>query len=151
MTVVVDNKNDLDRQQNVVDLFVGARMRMRRITIGMSESDLAGATGIPVERLRAFESGEERLGIPRLLQFSQLLSVPVSWFFSGIGFDGEVQYGGRFTPPNVTSQQAAESEQLKQLNFSFQSLSRPDYKRLVVQLTDALADIEALKKVDNSD
>ena len=135
--------DDLDHQPNATDLFVGAKIRMRRMSLSISEAELATAAGVTPERVQSFEAGTERLGVPRLLQFSQLLGVPISWFFSGIGAEGEAKFGGKLPTPEATAAQARESEQTEQLRHTFGALSSSTHRRLVVELATALADNEA--------
>ena len=140
-------ENDVDRRQNIIDLFIGAKIRLRRLALGMSESDLASAGGIAVDRVLAMEAGEERLGAPQLLQFSQLLDAPISWFFEGIKDDAILEYGGRL-PDRMAESRA--KEVLEELTHSFGNLTDSDHKALVLLIVNWLANLEMRKIVDNS-
>src|SRR5208282_5677906 len=64
-----------------VDVHVGARLRLRRNLIGMSQEQLGKASGLTFQQIQKYEHGTNRMGASRLYQFSRLLNVPVSWFF----------------------------------------------------------------------
>jgi len=64
-----------------VDLHAGARLRMRRNLVGLSQGQLGKAVGLTFQQIQKYERGINRMGASRLYQMSKLLSVPVSYFF----------------------------------------------------------------------
>ena len=68
---------------NPVDKYVGSRVRMRRIMLAMSQEQLAEALGITYQQVQKNEKGTNRIGASRLQQLSQILQVPVAFFFEG--------------------------------------------------------------------
>jgi transcriptional regulator with XRE-family HTH domain len=68
-------------QVDAVDAHVGSRLRLRRTILGMTEESLGAAIGASVQQIQNYESGAERIGAKRLFDFSELLKVPVSFFF----------------------------------------------------------------------
>lgn len=64
-----------------VDIHVGKRVRMRRILVGLTQSKLAQALGITFQQVQKYESGVNRIGSSRLYHISQILNVPVAYFF----------------------------------------------------------------------
>ena len=66
-----------------VDALVGKHIRNRRMLLGMSQSELAGALGITFQQLQKYERGLNRVGAGRLYEVSRALQAPVSYFFSG--------------------------------------------------------------------
>lgn len=73
----------------VVDRHVGARIRERRLLLGMSQQQLAEAIGVTYQQAHKYERGLNRISAGRLYGIAQVLGVPVSWFFDGIGTGGE--------------------------------------------------------------
>ncbi|MCH8112677.1 MAG: helix-turn-helix transcriptional regulator [Proteobacteria bacterium] len=67
-----------------VDAHVGSRVRLRRTLLGMNQTQLGGALGVRFQQLQKNERGMNRIGASRLWQLSQVLDVPVSYFFEGI-------------------------------------------------------------------
>ena len=65
------------------DQHVGARVRMRRKMLAMSQEQLADALGITYQQVQKCEKGANRIGASRLQQISHILQVPVAFFFEG--------------------------------------------------------------------
>jgi len=71
----------------LVDIHVGSRVRLRRILMGMSQSKLGNALGITFQQVQKNERGANRIGSSRLYRLSQILDVPVSFFFDDMPED----------------------------------------------------------------
>ncbi|MBV8744162.1 MAG: helix-turn-helix transcriptional regulator [Xanthobacteraceae bacterium] len=69
---------------NPIDRHVGSRVRMRRMMLGMSQEKLGDALGLTFQQVQKYEKGANRIGASRLQQISQILQVPVSFFFEGV-------------------------------------------------------------------
>src|SRR5262245_28616500 len=67
-----------------IDKHVGSRVRMRRITLAMSQQKLGAALGLTFQQVQKYEKGTVRIGASRLQQISQILQVPVAFFFDGL-------------------------------------------------------------------
>lgn len=65
-----------------IDQSVGTCLRLRRLTLGYGQRELARKTGISPQQLQRFEDGLERVSAPALQDLGRALAVPVSWFFS---------------------------------------------------------------------
>jgi transcriptional regulator with XRE-family HTH domain len=68
---------------NPVDKHVGGRVRMRRKMLAMSQTQLADALGLTFQQVQKYEKGTNRMGASRLQQMSDILQVPVEFFFEG--------------------------------------------------------------------
>ncbi|HCK18159.1 MULTISPECIES: helix-turn-helix domain-containing protein [Thalassospira] len=66
---------------NPVDIHVGARVRLRRTLLGMSQEKLGEAIGLTFQQVQKYERGANRVGASRLYDLSRVLDVPVSFFF----------------------------------------------------------------------
>ena len=66
---------------NPVDIHVGSRVRLRRTLLGLSQEKLGDAVGLTFQQIQKYERGANRIGSSRLFQFSQILDVPISFFF----------------------------------------------------------------------
>ncbi len=67
-----------------VDAHVGNRLWERRSLLGMSQMQLAEHVGVSFQQVQIYEKGFSRIASSRLFQLSQILDVPVSYFFEGI-------------------------------------------------------------------
>lgn len=66
---------------NPIDIHVGTRLRLRRTLLGLSQEKLGEAVGITFQQLQKYERGANRISASRLFNLSQVLGVPVSFFF----------------------------------------------------------------------
>ncbi len=67
-----------------IDAHVGKRIRHRRWMIGMTQQQLADRVGIKFQQIQKYETGMNRVSASRLWDISDVLGVPVSFFFEGI-------------------------------------------------------------------
>lgn len=68
-----------------VDVHVGKRIRHRRWLVGMTQQQLAESVGIKFQQIQKYETGMNRVSASRLWDIASSLSVPVSFFFEGLG------------------------------------------------------------------
>ena len=71
-----------------VDVHVGARVRTRRLLIGMNQETLARALGLTFQQVQKYEGGANRVSASRLSQIAEILGVPIAYFFSDIESEG---------------------------------------------------------------
>ena len=64
-----------------VDLHVGARVRARRMQMGMSQTALGNKLGITFQQIQKYEKGVNRIGASRLHQIAAILQVSPQYFF----------------------------------------------------------------------
>ncbi len=72
------------KPSNIVDVYVGARLRMRRMILGMSQSKLGELLGVTLQQIQKYESGLNRISVHRLRLTARALEVSPSYFFEGI-------------------------------------------------------------------
>lgn len=85
--VVVDEADGETKpspRANAADHHVGARIRERRIMLGLSQQQLAQMIGVTYQQAHKYERGLNRISAGRLYEIAQVLGVPVSWFFDGL-------------------------------------------------------------------
>ena len=68
---------------NPIDKHVGSRVRMRRMMLGMSQEKLGDAFDLTFQQVQKYEKGTNRISASRLQQMSNILQVPVPFFFEG--------------------------------------------------------------------
>ncbi len=64
-----------------VDVHVGARMRIRRKLLGLSQTKLGDALGLTFQQVQKYERGANRISASRLFDLSRVLDVPIEHFF----------------------------------------------------------------------
>jgi transcriptional regulator with XRE-family HTH domain len=68
---------------NPVDEHFGARIRMRRTMLSLSQQKLADALGISPQQIQKHENGTSRLSVSRLCAIAAILDVAPEFFFAG--------------------------------------------------------------------
>jgi len=68
---------------NPIDKYVGSRVRMRRLTLGMTQTTLADQLGITFQQVQKYEKGTNRISASRLVAIAHILQVPAPFFFEG--------------------------------------------------------------------
>jgi transcriptional regulator with XRE-family HTH domain len=72
---------DKEARPSPIDVHVGARIRLRRTLLGMSQERLGEALGLTFQQVQKYERGVNRVGASRLFDLSRVLDVPISFFF----------------------------------------------------------------------
>lgn len=70
-----------------VDIHVGSRVRLRRTLLGLSQEKLGEAVGLTFQQIQKYERGANRIGASRLYDLSNILDVPVSYFYEDMPED----------------------------------------------------------------
>ena len=128
---------------NPIDKHVGSRVRMRRMMLSMSQEKLGDALGLTFQQVQKYEKGTNRIGASRLQQISNILQVPVAFFFEGAP---NVQLGGtrhdhvgEAPSPAYVSDFLATSDGLA-LTKAFTRISDSKLRRRIVDLVEQIAD-----------
>ena len=75
-----DNSKTIDP----IDKIVGARLMKRRRILGLSQGNVASATGVTIQQIQKYERAVNRISSSRLYRLATLLHVPVSYFFESV-------------------------------------------------------------------
>ncbi len=69
---------------NSVDNYIAQRLQLRRVMLGMTQSDLAKRCGVSFQQIQKYETAGNRIPASRLFDLSQALETSVAFFFSGL-------------------------------------------------------------------
>ena len=72
------------KKERAVDAFIGAKVRMRRLMLNMSQEALSGKLGVTFQQVQKYEKGQNRISASRLFELAQALGVPVGYFYDGL-------------------------------------------------------------------
>src|SRR5438105_15301291 len=124
---------------NPIDKHVGSRVRMRRMMLSMSQEKLGNALGLTFQQVQKYEKGTNRIGASRLQQISNILQVPVAFFFEGAP-NLQGTEGTKDAPsPTYVSEFLATSEGLS-LSKAFMRIREAKLRRRIVDLVEEIAD-----------
>lgn len=71
-------------ERKKIDRHVGARLRTARLFRNMSQQTLATQVDMTFQQLQKYEQGTNRIAASLLYDFSQILRVPLSYFYDGL-------------------------------------------------------------------
>ncbi len=119
-----------------VDLHVGARVRMRRKLLGVSQEKLAGALHLTFQQVQKYERGANRISASKLFEIARFLDVTPAYFFDGLTM--ETHRGRKAAPAEQPMHEflmTAEGVELASLLPKLHS----KYRRRVLELVRTLA------------
>jgi transcriptional regulator with XRE-family HTH domain len=83
------------RSTAAIDGHVGARIRERRIMLGLTQQQLAEMIGVTYQQAHKYERGINRVSAGRLFEIARVLNTSISYFYEGIGQEGPRQVAPR--------------------------------------------------------
>jgi transcriptional regulator with XRE-family HTH domain len=123
---------------NPTDKHVGARVRARRLALGMSQTKLADAIGLTFQQVQKYEKGTNRMGASRLTQIANILQVPESYFFEG-GPRVSAPPKGKSAPPTAYVSEFVSSSDGLGLIKNFMQIKDAKLRRRIVHLVERIA------------
>jgi transcriptional regulator with XRE-family HTH domain len=130
------------KSPNPIDRHVGARVRMRRMMLSMSQGKLGDALGLTFQQVQKYEKGTNRIGASRLQHIANILQVPVPFFF-----EGAPNVPGHHAPPGMAeapspayvSDFLSTSDGLS-LTKAFMRIKSAKLRRRIVDLVEEISD-----------
>jgi transcriptional regulator with XRE-family HTH domain len=124
---------------NPIDHHVGSRVRMRRLMLAMSQEKLGAALGLTFQQVQKYEKGANRIGASRLQQISQILQVPVAFFFEG-ATNASAPHDSSGSPLSMAQIDdfISDSDGLKLIR-AFTRIDNADLRRRIVMLVQEIA------------
>ncbi|MGA7184030.1 MAG: helix-turn-helix domain-containing protein [Pseudolabrys sp.] len=127
-----------NKTPNPTDTYVGSRVRMRRLMLEMSQKKLGEKLRLTFQQVQKYEKGTNRIGASRLQHISQILKVPVSFFFDG-ALGKQADDGSSKAPvADYVSDFLSSSDGLA-LTKAFTNIKDSKLRRRVVDLVEEIA------------
>lgn len=133
------------QEPDATDTHVGKRIRMRRLMLNMSQTNLADAVALTFQQIQKYENAKNRVSASRLQQFARILEVPISFFFEGapaaqvIGGGKKVSGKAAVSPAYVTDFLASQDGQ--NIIKAFSQIEDQKLRRSIVLLVEHLVGI----------
>jgi transcriptional regulator with XRE-family HTH domain len=112
-----------------VDRYVGARIRERRILLGLTQQQMAELIGVTYQQAYKYEKGINRVAAGRLYGIARTLGVELGYFYEGL------QTGGGLVP-------SPSQRMLLDLARNFLNIPNAGHREAVARLARALAESE---------
>lgn len=123
---------------NPIDIHVGARLRLRRTLLGLSQEKLGEAVGITFQQLQKYERGSNRISASRLYNLSQVLGVPVSFFFDDMPGNEGQPGNGSVMPGETDEFESMARRETLELVRAYYRISDPAVRKRTFDLVKAL-------------
>jgi transcriptional regulator with XRE-family HTH domain len=121
-----------------IDEHLGRRLRRRRRLLGLTQQQLASACGVRFQQIQKYECAANRMSAARVYQLAEVLEVPVSYFFEGLGCQREVR-----AREGETQREVFTRKETRDLIRAYYSLSERPRRRLLDLAKSLNADVEA--------
>ena len=83
---------------------LGAKLRMRRLSLGLTQTKVAQAINVTFQQIQKYEKGTNGISSLRIMQLANFLKVPIVFFFEDLPTYGE---------------ESLDSDKIVDLNYSF--------------------------------
>ena len=81
---VMKRKRASKGKADPIDKYVGSRVRVRRLGLGMSQTKLGRAIGVTFQQVQKYENGANRIGASNLYKIAKALGVDVAFLYDGM-------------------------------------------------------------------
>ena len=134
-----------DKKPHPIDIHVGARVRMLRTMLGMSQDKLGDSLGLTFQQIQKYEKGVNRIGASRLFEIAKVLEIPIQFLFEDFDSFTNTPYGFAENAPDSDSSMLMDflsSPEGIQLCRHFAQIEDPRVRRRVIDLVKTLSDKE---------
>ena len=119
---------------NPTDKHVGSRVRMRRLMLGMSQSELADAIGLTFQQVQKYEKGTNRMVASRHMEIAHVLQVSVPSLFEGAPSASLQGKGKAVAPSTAYLSEFTSSPDGPTLIKAFMQVNNAKLRRHIVKL-----------------
>ena len=137
-----------DRHPNPIDLHVGARIRMRRKLLGISQEKLADGLGLTFQQVQKYERGANRVSASKLYEIARSLQSSVAYFFEGLADPTEGETSAQTNQGQFVHDFLMTTEGLE-LAGLFPKINKPKVRRRVLDLVRSMADEETAEPTES--
>jgi len=127
-----------------VDIYVGSKVKSRRLLLGLSQEELAKAIGLTFQQVQKYERGTNRISVSRLVDICKALKVQAEYFFDA----GTPKLAGTRNLAlkgfSDTKQEALEPDTLMKRDVldlvrAYSSIRSPQLKKQILEMAKALS------------
>lgn len=122
-----------------IDAYVGARVRLRRMTLNISQEQLGDELGLTFQQIQKYEKGQNRIGAGRLYRIAQILAVPIEFFYEGLPVVSDPKIDGNSAERSARIQEFLASSDGHALSQAFVRIKDSVTRRRIVDLVNTIA------------
>ena len=127
-----------------IDRYVGSRVRVRRLGLGMSQTKLGQAIGVTFQQVQKYENGANRVGASNLYKMAKAMGVDVGFFYDGMPKSAAKGKGkgarGRGARPSIEiAGDPTRSREIITLTHNYARIAHPALRKRVFELVKSLA------------
>ncbi len=135
---------------DLIDRYVGSRLRVRRLGLGMSQTKLGQAIGVTFQQVQKYESGANRVGASNLYKMAKALGVDVGFFYDGMPQGaakgkGKGTRGRRAQPSVEIAGDPTRSREIIALMHNYARIAHPRLQKRVFELVKSMANSPQLR------
>mgnify|MGYP001619078926 CR=1 FL=1 len=129
----------MPKSPNPIDVFVGQRVRMQRIALGLSQERLALSLDVTFQQLQKYEKGTNRISASRLQALARVMGVEPSFFFAGAPSSGDPMAGTVGVSSTLDLYALMASTEGVALAKAFRAIKSSQVRKRVIDLVEAIA------------
>lgn len=122
------------KQSGHIDAYIGARIKERRLLLGLTLEDLAKTLGLTYQQVQKYEKGTNRVAVSRLYDISLALQTHIGFFLHGIS----PNISPHKNPPTVDDLPI--SKDALQLAVFYTKIKNPALKRQILKMAVSMAE-----------
>ena len=111
------------------NIHLGKKLRMRRLSLGLTQTKVAQAINVTFQQIQKYEKGTNGVSSNRLMQLSNFLKVPITYFFEDFK---------EFSDNKVQPQDDNLDLNYSFLSKTFSALSRSNKEKILQVLKNAV-------------
>jgi len=145
MNKPVTDKNFRVTNNNAVDQHVGKRVRLRRTLLGLSQEQLGSYLNITFQQVQKYERGANRISASRLWDISQILDVPISYFFDDMSEETmkasprRISRGAKYELDDSEVRDPMARRETLELVRTYYSIEKPSVRKRIAEMVKAIA------------
>ncbi len=119
---------------NPDDVYIGLRLRARRLDLGLSQTDVGEPLGVSFQQIQKYERGTNRISGSVIVKLADVLDCPPAYFFEGAP-GVRHRAGDPPAPRREMSDFMASSDGIT-IAQSFVRIASPEIRRSIVHLIE---------------
>ena len=117
------------------DAEIGTRVRTLRLQRGWSQTELGKSLNVTFQQVQKYEKGANRISAGRLQRISEVLSVPVTFFYSGL----EANRAGNGSHAPGIDFQFLQTDGALRLVRAYSRIKQPGVRLKLLRLVESIA------------